>query len=258
MSRRNARNNRRGAAYSLPSGPFNPLTLSPFAWWRGDTTDTATNFDMLDRSGNGHTLRQATAADKPTIVQPSEIGGADAVRFDGSTDFLASTEAAATWAFMSNGLGCDYWILLIPRTVSAGLSIVDSYTSGANTAFRILFGGTASTARLVINDNAGAAAVDASLASSFVVATPILLRAFTLEGGSPEFHWNKNNSGSPATGTATFGANNPAATFNMGRRANGTAFANFDMADSFVFNRVLSAGEATSLYGYFTSRYGSP
>jgi hypothetical protein len=261
MSRRQARGARRSqSSRFVPSGPFDPLSLSPFAWWRGDSTDTATNFDLLDRSGNNHRLRQAAASPTlmPTIVQPAEIGGLDAIRFDGVDDYLASIDAAATWAFTNNGLGADMWLMVIPRTVSAGLSIVDNYTAGAQTAFRIIFGGTASTARLVVNDNAGANAVDANLVSSFVVATPILLRATLLEGGSPEYSWNKDNGGSPATGTATFGANNPAATLNMGRRANGTAFANFDFVDGFAFDRVLTAGEATSLYGYFTDLYGHP
>lgn len=256
--RRNARSNRRWWSSTGVSAPFDPDSTTPFSRYRGDSTDTATNFDWTDLTGNGRTLRQATAADKPTIVQPAEIGGMDALRFDGTSDFLASIAAASDYTFMHNGTGCSGMTLIIPRNaLVAHDSILETYTGGANTAFRVLFGVTATTARFLVTDNAGAFAVDANITSAFAVDTPVLLSWFYLEGNSPEYSVRVDN-GTPTTGSATWGTNAPAAPLNVGRRANGTGFGQFDIAELFIWNRLITPTENANMVAYFTGRYGAP
>lgn len=203
-------------------------------------------------------MRQATAAAKPTIVQPSEIGGMDALRFDGSDDFLASIAAAADYTFMHNGTGCSGMCLIIPRNaLVANESVLDTYTGGANAAFRVLFGSTATSARFSVLDNAGAFAVDANVTSALAVDTPVLLSWFYLEGNAPEYDVRADN-GTPVTGSATWGTNAPPAALNVGRRANGTAFGQFDIAELFIWDRLITPAENANMVSYFTCRYGAP
>lgn len=255
MTRRPTGRNRR---VSVTNSLADPLLLTPFAAYRGDVANTATNFDWTDRTGNGHTLRQATGADKPSIVTPSEIRNQSALRFDGVSDYLAAIDAASNYTFTVNGSGVSVYALIIPRTaLVAGESIVDTYTSGANTSFRLLFGATASTARVQVMNNAGAFAVDALAASAFAVGTPVLISLLMQDNASPEYDLRANNVPA-ATGSATFGTNAPPAALNVGRRANGTAFGEFDIAELVIFNRLVTPGENAILCGYFQKRYGRP
>lgn len=257
MSRRGGRttrSRRSDAAFT------DSLQSAPVRAYRGDATDTATNFDWLDRTGNGGTLRQASGSPlaMPTIVQPAEIGGRDALRFDGSDDFLQAIDLAANYVFMVNGSPFTMYTLLIPRgALVAGESIVDLFTSGVNTALRLLFGGVPSTARLLVLDNASGAAIDANVTSSFVIDTPVLLSFSADDGASPEYAFKKNGV-LGASGSAVFGSNNPPAPLNVGRRANGTAFGQFDMAELLLYDRILTSVEEARLLRYFTTRYGTP
>jgi hypothetical protein len=242
---------------------FDPLTLGPRRWWRADTIDNATNFDLLDKTGNGGTQRQASGAPTamPTIVAPAEIGGKPALRFDGVNDYLAPIDAAANYAFLNRGAGFTVYALIIPRTaLVAGESILDSYSSGANPGFRLLFGATATTVRFTMLNNAAGFAIDANATLAFVVGTPVLLTVrFIDDASANEFDLKKNNV-SGATGAATLDAspNNPPAALNIARRPNGTAFAEIDFADCFLFDRDLSGAENTQMVAYFTARYGTP
>lgn len=82
---------------------FGPSSLSPVAWY--DPSDQATLFQdsagttpvtatgqpvgkMLDKSGNGNHLTQATAASRPTYTLSGEIAW---LAFDGVDDYLAGT-----------------------------------------------------------------------------------------------------------------------------------------------------------------------
>jgi hypothetical protein len=249
---------RRGAV--LPAPPFDPIMLSPFAWWRGDLTDTATNFDWLDKSGNGHTLRQATAADKPTIVTPAEIASRSALRFDGTSDFLASTEAASTWTFLHapGAGGAEVHAVCVPRALNANAYFLTTQQS-ANPYYLLLSGGASNDAvRLLIANNAGAAAVDVTTVPVMAVASPIrVATALIDDSGGNEYEVFVNGGSLLTAGGITFGSNNPLQTLTLCKRPGLLSnYAQLDYAELVIFNRRLSAGERSSLNAYFVSRYG--
>lgn len=247
---------RRVGGTRLGSGFDAPLELGAFAAYRGDVTDTASNFDWTDRTGHGHTLRQATADNKPTVVTPSEIGGASALRFDGTNDRLVGIDAAGNYTFLHNGAGMFFEAVIIPRTaLVANDAIMSTYAGGAS--FCLVFGTTATQARNIYFNNAAGVTADAVAAGGFAIDTPVRITGSYKESASPEWDIRVNNvsisSGSSATAP---GSNAAAAALNVGTHANGTAPGEFDIAELVIFDRVLTSLERDFLDAHLVARYG--
>lgn len=261
MSRRDRPNLRRADDVGGPIAPpaFSPLQLGPFAWYRGDSTDTATNFDWLDLSGNGHTLRQATAADKPTIVTPAELNGQSALRFDGVSDFLASIEAASTWTFLHapGAGGCEVHLVCVPRALLANGYFLTTQQS-ANPYYLLLSGGGSNDAvRLLVANNVGAAALDVTTVPVMAIGSGIrVATAMIDDGGGNEYEVFVNGSSMLTAGGITFGSNNPIQTLHLCKRPGMlTQYAQLDIAEVFIRDTRLSAGERAQLNAYFVARY---
>jgi hypothetical protein len=250
---------RRKKVVSMPAPPFDPISLSPFAWWRGDTTDTATDFDWLDKSGNGHTLRQATAADKPTIVTPAEIGGEPALRFDGVSDFLASTEAAATWNLLHNpgATGCEVYDVVIPRALLANAYFSTTQQSANPFYLSLSTGGSNDAYRILITRNDGSTVIDANAAAALAVDTPVrLCTALIDDGSASEYEIRVNNVSGASGGGLSFGTSNPVQTLHLCKRPGMlTQYNQVDYVERLIFDRLLSASERNSLDAYFVARY---
>jgi hypothetical protein len=259
---RHGRRNReiRRTVELLPPPPFDPNMLSPFAWWRGDTTDTATNFDWIDKSGNGHILRQATVADKPTIVTPAEVGGEPALRFDGTSDFLASTEAASTWTFLHapGASGCEVHFVAIPRALLANAYFYTTQQSANPFQLLLTAGASNDAVRLLVTNNAGATVIDVSTVPVMAVAAPIRIAAALIDnGGGNEYEILVDGASMVTAGGLTFGTNNPAQTLHLCKRPGFlTQYAQLDYVEKIVFNRLLNSGERAALNAYFVARYG--
>ena len=245
-----------GTVINGPPAPFDPLSTSPFAAWRADVVDTATNFDWTDRTGNGHVLRQATGANKPTVVDPSEIASASALRFDGTDDYLASTEAAATWTFAHTGAGSALWIVAIPRNTTASTHFLGTYNGGATPGFWLLKAATATTLRMVGFTDAGGFSCDLNAASALALDTPFAALVSLETGASPEAAIEPTAGAGASSALTTPGAAAPSATLNIGRRSNGTAYSQIDIAEIIVWDRRLTSDEKTSLAAYRLERYG--
>jgi hypothetical protein len=243
--------------------PFDPSQLAPFAWWRGDTTDTATNFDWLDKSGNGHILRQATAADKPTIVTPAEIGGQAALRFDGVSDFLASTEAAPIWTFLHapGASGCEMHSVCVPRALPANGYFHTTQQGGQ--PFHLLLtadGGTTIYDRfqLLIARNDGSTVVNVTTVPVLAIGAPVRLGVALIDDGGPnEYEIFVNAASMLTAGGLNFGTNAPANTLTLCKRPGMlTQYMQLDYAELIVFNRELLVAERAQLNAYFVARYG--
>lgn len=252
------RRQRRSRNVVRTRGLVDPLTLAPYAHWRGDSTDTATNFDWTDRTGHGHTLRQATAANKPTIVTPSEILSQPALRFDGSNDFLEAIDAASNYTLLHNGAGVSVYMLLIPRALTVNARILATVTAGTGWFFGQ--GTVSGFLRCDALDNAGAfvfTGAATQIAGAFAVGTPVLLSYFYRESASPEFDVRTNNvTGASGTTAIAPGSNAPATTLNLGRRPDGGNFSQIDVAEILILDRVASAAENIATTDYFRHRYG--
>jgi hypothetical protein len=85
-------------------GAFDPLSLSPVAWWDASDASTVTTSggaitDWADKSGNGWTLSQATSSQRPTY-DTAAINGLNAALWPSANndDFLQSASATFTTA----------------------------------------------------------------------------------------------------------------------------------------------------------------
>lgn len=99
---------------------INPLTLSPAIWI--DFADASTVSlsgssitQVTDKSGNGKTLTQGTAARRPTYSTASQ-NGLNTASFDGGDSLAAST--AADWTFLHNGTNYIMAMALRPGTTA--------------------------------------------------------------------------------------------------------------------------------------------
>lgn len=262
MSRRagtghNRRGSPRGTGKSDAAFPDAPLVLGAFATWRGDVTDTATNFDWPCRTGEANNLfREATGANKPTIVFPTELGGLPALRGDGTNTRLVSTVGTARWNFLNQG-PMEVHVVTIPRAVVASRYLIS--TQNGNPCWSMVHSGSASGANLRVFNftDAGAANYDVEAASVFALNTPVRIsHAYEGNTGStPELVTRINNvvghsgdAGAPGTNNAGF--------LHLFQRGNNTTRAQHDIAEVVIFNRVLSTTERGLLDAYFQVRYG--
>ncbi len=235
-----------------------PINLGALVDIRGDNTDTTTNFDALDRTGNGHTFRQATAADKPTIVTVVEANNQLGFRLDGVSDFLASINTAAFWQFISNGNGFTNYSVVVPRALPAGgAQLHSNYTVGAQTGIQI----GCQTASLVFNvfENIGAFSVTMNESTVFTIGQCTSIVTSYTEGAAPNEWggWIGNHLLQQGNSALAPGTNTPAATMNLGRRANGTGFWQVDVLQSSWWNRALTNEEKVKLAIYTLNRYKS-
>jgi len=243
-------------ALSVTAAEFDPLEHAAiFAAYRADTTDTATNFDWTDLTGNGHTLRQATTDDKPTVTTAAELGGREVIRFDGVSDYLAAIDVAATYTFLHDGAGADVWAVGVMRDNTAGESVIDTYSAGAATGFRILRGGTGPVVRTTTLTNAGGFSADLTSTGPFTQDQPFIVRVTVKTGATREVELFANGASVANSALTTPGTNAPPATLNVGRRPNGSSFCQVDLAAIYIFSDVLSTSDATSMQDLLSTYY---
>lgn len=248
MSRRSARTSRRVQS----TVPFAMASLPVFTWHRADTVNTSTDFVLSDKFSTRH-QRQVTAGAKPTVV--TGANGQPFVRFDGVDDFLISDAPASDYTYLHDATGSEVHIVVTPQSLATSWWGIGDYNGGA--AWQMLRGGAANDARFLLSNNAAGATVDYSVVGALNVGTCVRFGVSLKASGSPDFAVFKN--GALVTSGSIDGAarnNASTATFQLGRRANGTAFAQIDIAEIVMFTRVLTAYERAKLDKYFLSRYG--
>ncbi len=99
----------------------------------GDTdVTTGTTFTWGDQSGKDNDFTQSTEADQPTLVSGA-FNGFDAIRFDGSDDFLTSINALESSEH--NGLEKNYTLFVTAKGTNAdGLLATGENRSSGNEA----------------------------------------------------------------------------------------------------------------------------
>ena len=107
--------------------PFDPLTLSPHAWFRGDlgtyqdlgvTVASADNDPVRqwsDQSGNGRNFSNAGSTVRP-LLKLGILNGQPILRFDGVNDVF--TSAAAISNFITNSAFVFYGVVAIIDSTS--------------------------------------------------------------------------------------------------------------------------------------------
>lgn len=234
---------RAGPGYRAgPTVTTTPLTiLGSLAWWvRSDLGITiATGVSAwADQSGNGINFAQGTGASQPALVS-AVLNGKDAVRFDGSNDYLD-----AAWTRSAPGTQPLYvWLVYSLTTWVSNDSIIcdGSSTTGMGIRCRTATPELRMHNTTLVNANTAAAlSTPARLEMQYGNSTSDYLKII----GTSVTGANAGNSA--GVGTVALGAQTPAA----GEAA-------CDIYEAFAFLGTPSAGQRTELDAYCTARYGA-
>ncbi|HSH93314.1 MAG TPA: chitobiase/beta-hexosaminidase C-terminal domain-containing protein [Roseimicrobium sp.] len=196
-----------------------------------------------DQSGNGNDVAQATGANQPTY-QTGVINGQPVVRFNGTTQSMASTVAIKP---------ANITIMAVYRPTAAGSTptvIGQAYNAGATTGWG-LRAGSAANLTPYADLNISGTATTTSSATVTTVNTSYLL-ATTYDSVARKIYLGGVLKASTAvSGSLAYGT---VASFTVGNNL-GTNYLNGDIAEVLVYNRALSDGERQDVEAYAYAKY---
>ena len=216
---------RHAKAYGTGHSGFNPMSLSPAAWFKFNTGITVTGSGVSqwdDQSGNGRHLLQGTDANRPT----KETDGV--ITFDGVDNFLK----------------CNAFTLNQPETVyllgkQVTWTSIDTIMDG-NTVNTLRLFQTGTTPQVQINAGTGVATnANWTLNTYFPLAVVI-------DGANSLIHVN----GSAAT-TGNAGAGNMGG-FTLGAGGNSTAFAHIQIKEVIIYASAHSSTTRQQVFDYLS------
>lgn len=244
------------------SAEWTPASVSGlFGWWRADASDItiATGVSAWVDRVNGHALTQATGANQPSFsASDANFNDHGSITFDGSNDYLMSSESAATWDFLHAGSSALYMVLRRTAAqtgymVSTGVTIsnTESYfyglaaTSGGNSRHYIARN-TAGTYYVGGVEKAGFITTNTThrISQRVVLDTSVKVESDILAEASV------STSGSQASGTA-------ASPLVLGMGGTGWGvFHNGPIAAMLVYNAVVSDSDHALICDYLDTYYG--
>jgi hypothetical protein len=238
---------------------FSIITLLSFAqipsgaalWLKADagvTLNGSTVSAWADQSGNGYNVSQATVASQP-LFQTNQFNGQPALFFDGG-DWLNNTVNSV----VTSGTGRTVFIVARAKCNSTAMyyitfrrsTLLAAYQSGASSNFIYSDGvnpGNNASAPANWFDTLKAKPTQLSFYNSGIAPNKLNLRmnqqsiAVTQSGGV-------------GTETGTTG-------FSVGRREDGSFFANGWIAEIIVYNSELNATDRTTVENYLATKYGT-
>lgn len=224
------------------AGSFDPLSLSPTAWWKADSlalSNGAAVSSWADSSGNSNTATQATGALQPTY-NTTGLNSHPAVSFDGG-DVLTIPVAVD---------------LLKPFTFAAALKVTNF------AADRTLLAGNGMTGiHIRINNTTGFPNLDkqgtagiGTATTAMTAATPARL-VITYDGsGNYAFFVNAVAAGS-GTNNQTFSGAGPGLIGAAADTGASQPLIGF-VGDMLMFNTALSTANRQSVETYLATKYG--
>jgi len=239
---------------------FDPRRIAGLVgWW--DSTDNATIAtdtgvtSWSDKSGNGYTLTQGTGANQPTV---SSIGGRQAFLFNGSAQFLSSSNAGLSGVGTSTGANVPNLTCFYACQISAAhLGIAVAWGSNTSDApfhgpiHPTNVGGSVWRTSYRSNDS-GTTFVNST--ATYATATPLVIA--TAQNNSAIVG---RVSGTEVLSPAPLGAIGPTTTsrFAVGAllRNSAAVFFNGRIGDVVVYNRVLSASEITRVERWLAGKF---
>lgn len=183
---------------------------------------------IIDRSGLGNNLTQATGSKQPLFITDAFGVGLHAARFDGIDDFIKSV------VYGGAGTGCSFGgVCKLITNVAGNPEFCEVASASGRGLFR-------STAQSKWTTNNGASEVNGTI--SALGATVVVIAVHDGTASQVSFYVDGIlYTGSFATGATdalTLGANGPGA-------AN---FSNIDIGDAFSYQRILTPGEVGGLH----------
>ena len=225
---------------------FNPLALtSPVAGYDASDASTitiATGVSAIDNLvSGGQAITQGSGASQPSVVSAYQ-NGLDAIKFDGTNDFLATSTA-----LLSNN---DYYIAIACRPVAEAVTrgIFSQFTSGA-----------AGRMTLTSNQNVGGATalglinpfINGSTGlSDFAFTTSNLIIEFESAFGTLEVRLN----GTVVAGGTT-AVNILATVFRLGTSSGSSAFFNGHFYEMWAYNSSQTTVNKNGMVAYLQSKW---
>lgn len=220
---------------SATAEPFDPLTLTPLAWYDpSDATTVTLNGSTVsqlnDKSGNVRHMVQGTAGNQPTYTSAG-INGLNCLTFDGAGDNLLCSGANITSAQ--------------PLTFVA---VVQFAAVGSLSSYLLNSGSTV----VGVSVNASAWRLWAPTQTAVGTAdTNLHCFISVLNGASSEVFIDGASVGTLNPGTNGFSASN----LQLGRSAGGTGFMNGKAGETMVLPGTPSVFD---LNAYISAKWGTP
>lgn len=244
--------------------PF-PLSLAPLAWH--DPSDLSTLFQnadgtgavtadsdpvkrVLDKSGNGHFVSSATGQLYRTD------GSKHWIQFDGVDDYLASTAAALRIT------GDLTLVLGVHKVDAAAFGMFVSCQTNAATVNQYEFrtdniAGTPRALTFVAADTAMETEVGTGGNGVINQATDAVVTLTRRSGIDVVITCNENGVANSLTAAHTkVPTSDTNSEFRLGSRKGSAIFLNGRIYQSFVFNKLLTAGEMTAMKSFVAGKMG--
>lgn len=191
-----------------------------------------------DSSGNGHNLSQATTNDQP-LLETSDINSLPAVRFNGSTDYMAGT---------ASGFTNQATVISMQTVKSAvyGGTYEFGINSGVNTGISNLPWGGTMYAR---SDGIGAGDITWAYTTP---TTNILTQEYNGGTTSGQAWWDGVSKGTTTTNSSY---NSTINTLTVGALTPTAYFENTDLAELIAYNVALTTTQRQGIEGYLANKY---
>ena len=234
----------------VDSRAFTPLDLSPALWL--DAADTATITESggsvsqwNDKSGNGRHVSQATAAQQPTTGAATH-NGRNVVSFNGSQDLRNAAP----------NLDSDLTIVSVFKVAAATTYTMPGIMLGSGNLGRpVDYWTTSTSTRRTYIDGRLATTLGSNFkADHFIFKSWVLTYSKNTAASTRVAEYVNNSQNfdvSDATSHTVSGQ-----TLVVGRREDGVTRLNGQVAEAFIFAKVLSHVERSDLHIYLESKWG--
>lgn len=217
---------------------------SPDVWVKADAitglSDGQSITSWVDSSGNGRTFTQGTAAVAPVYKVNQSPTGKPSARFNGASQFMSSTAAAAAPA---------QTIMAVVRTNSlAATNTIRG--SSPNGGLQLRLDGTTGVVRTLEQNVAGVGAANTPVAVGEWV---VITTTFT----STTYAFRRNGA-ADGSGTHTRNINNGSISSLLGKHYDGVEFFSGDIGEIATWSRVLSQAEIDSCEAELLARWINP
>lgn len=223
-----------------------PITIpSCILWLDAQDRSTITSSSNLvslwrDKSGKSNNAAQGVAANQPSI-DVNTLGAFPAISFSGSSRFLSGT--------LSGFSGQPYSIFTIGQRRSSGIY---NYFFSNNQTVSVNLGWRTDTVLYHQTFGGGNNTPSAIATSAYTTPTPLII-AGTQSASTRTLYFNSITA---AVNEAYTNTNTGMTQYALGYFGSGGGYANIDLGEVLVFNRVLSSSEITAITRYLSNKWG--
>lgn len=242
-----------GKVFGPADGVFSPLDIpNLLAWYDATDASTITETGGLvdawsDKSGNGNTLTQAVAGNRPGTGTQT-INGLNAIEFPGTDEFLEISPFAPTpnltMAFVFN-------VVSVSNNADSIISFNDNLAG--NDDFQIDANNNSQFFGDFNSSGLGTIPPVQSPTNLETIDTGLIYRLSTADSSVRLFNANVEIASDVGNYNGLLSANQD---FKMGINRGSNQFLKVNIGEVIFYNRDITASERTQLFDYFNSKWG--